>query len=706
MPDAPPPSGTPPPMDGLSAPAPDSPVPDTQAPSVEPMAGGPPPTGAAPDAVVRAKRTLVVFGGAAYAAYVLWCMLLLAVLPTATGEWRGLASVGLLTCLAAAMVLLGIGAISLKRIAQSKLSIQLRRQSLIKVVAVVAPALLLSAVTPFLITREPSLALTITSPLTAQELVAPVPVTISAADAASVLSKIGLRVTKYVWDTNADGTADAETVTPETTVVYERAGSYTVTARLMLSDGSYRRATRRVTIPQAVFSVTPITPIVQKPLQFSVAHLLSDPKLLDSVTWTFGDASDPQTVKGADAVHTFYATGTYEVTAQLLLTNKTQATFKRIVNIREAPPLPFPVTLKTEPENLVGPSPFGVLFTLVTDEPLREVQWTFGDTKEERGADLTRIGHSYETPGVYPVITRVRSASGELAELTTIIRVAESLSLPDLTFEGSQVQANIVKGESPLTVNLHPKTIQPLITFTWEIPQDLPLTVNGQKLTGVLRTQGTYTVTLVAQDAEGKVLRLPIRLQVAAPAAEPTILLKPDGGTAPLNVMFDASQSFIPEGETVAGFKWSFGDEAGYGKDGELGAARIEHLYETPGDYTVKLAIVMASGKEFSTTRTIVIRRPTLRACFTTSRLKVAAGKAIEFDAACTAGVPLSFLWDVRYNPQPDVVVSQSTDKRYVSVFQNPGDYTVSLTVKDQWGNQDTKSVTITVTPPDSPPSS
>ncbi len=201
-------------------------------------------------------------------------------------------------------------------------------------------------------------------------------------------------------------------------------------------------------------------------------------------------------------------------------------------------------------------------------------------------------------------------------------------------------------------------------------------------------------------------MRLPIRLSVTPPAAEPTILLKPDGGTAPLNVMFDASQSFIPEGETVAGFKWSFGDEAGYGNDGELGAARIEHLYETPGDYTVTLAIVMASGKEFTATRTIVVRRPTLRACFTSSRLRVAAGKAIEFDATCTAGVPFSFLWDVRYNPQPDVVVSHSTDKRYVSVFDTPGEYTVTLTVKDQYGNQDVKSVTITVTPPDSSSSS
>ena len=687
-------------MDGLSAPA-DEPA-AVSPPSIGQKTPDPQPMGGGADAVTRAKRGLLLLGGAVYAAYVLWCMLLLSLLPTATGEWQGLASFGLMSCLGSAILFLAIGAISLQRIAQSKLSIQLRRQSLIKVVAVIVPGLMLSVVTPFLITREPALALTITSPLTAQELVAPVPVTISAADATAILTKLGLRVSKYVWDTNADGTADEETVTPETTVVFERQGSYTVTARLILSDGSYRRATRRIVIPQAVFSVTPAQPVVQKPVQLSVAHLLSDVKLLDSVTWTYGDASDPQTVKKADTVHTFYATGTYEVSATVLLTNKTQVTFKRIVNIREPPPLPFPVILKTEPQNLVGPAPFAALFTVETVEPLREIHWNFGDGTEERGANLVRLGHAYETPGVYPVVTRIRSNSGQLAEITTIVRVAENLSLPDLTFEGSKVQANTVKGESPLTVNLNPKTIQPLITFTWEIPEGVPLTANGQKLSGVLREQGTQTVTLLGQDAEGKVLRLPIKFQVEPPAAEPSILLKPDGGTAPLNVMFDASQSFVPEGETVAGYKWSFGDEAGYGKDGELGPARIEHLYESPGEYTVTLSIVMASGKEFTTARTIIVRRPTLRACFTSSRLKVAAGKGIEFDSACTAGVPLSFLWDVRYNPQPDVVVSQSTDKKYVSVFQNPGEYTVTLTVKDQYGNQDVKSVTITVLPDDS----
>lgn len=686
-----------PPMDGLSSPQAEtvSTKPNTQ--------GTPTEQAPATDAVRRTKRGLLLVGGAAYVAYGVWCVLLLSLLPNPAGEWRSLASVGVLTCLAAALLLLGIGTLAVQRIAQSKLSVQLRRRSLIMVVLAILPGLLLSAATPFFITREPTLALAITSPATAQELVAPVPVTISAASAAAILQKLDLRVVKYVWDTNADGVADEETITPETTVVFERQGIYTVTARLVLQDGSFRRATRRIVIPQAVFSVTPSVPVLQKPVQLSVAHLLADPKLLQSVTWTFSDASDPQTAKNADVVHTFYATGTYEVTAEILLSNNTQATFKRIVNVQEAPPLPFPVVVASEPETLLGPAPFGALFTVQTEEPLREVHWNFGDGKEERGADLTRIGHSYEQPGIYPVLTRIRSASGQLAEITTIVRVAETLSLPDLTFEGNRVQAGKVQGEAPLTLNLTPKTIQPLITFSWEYPSDSPLVVDGQRITGVFRAPGSYTVTLIAQNAEGKVARLPIRIQVDPPAAEPTILLKPDGGTAPLNVMFDASQSFIPPGETIAGFKWSFGDEADYRGSEEVGPARIEHLYKTPGDYTVTLKIVLSSGKEFTTTRTLVVRRPTLRACFSSSRLRVESGKAIEFDASCTAGVPQSFFWDVRYNPQPEIVVAQSTDPRYVSVFQNPGDYTVTLTVKDQWNNQDVKSVTITVTSPDTP---
>jgi PKD repeat protein len=689
-------------MDGLSKPVPVTLVAASAAPiPAAPAATGKKSGSVDPETlkVRKSKVLLILLGVTVYAAYAFWCMALLAMLPDPSGGKQQLVSLGLMSALGGVVVILGIGWFAFTRIAKSETSIALKRRSVIKAAAILLPAFCLSAAVPLMITRQPPLYIDIVSPTKAEDFVAPVAVTLSVQRAADTLKKLGQRPLKYQWDTNGDAKQDEETVQPSTTAVYQKQGVYGVIVRIVLSDGSVKRLTRQVIIPQSVFSVTPVQPIVEKPVNFSVAGLLPDPKTLVSVTWDFGDGTPQVTPKTPDTLHTFYTLGDYTVSAVILLQNNTQVSLHRTVSVQEQPPLPFPVTLTTQPQNLMGPAPFGALFRVDTTEPLKEVQWSFGDGKEERGADLLRIGHSFDNVGVYPVITRVRSMSGQLAELTTIVRVTETLSMSDLRFEGSPPVNNyIVTGEAPLDVEITPKTSVPLVHFLWEL-EGSGATVQGETVRGTFRKEGAYTLTLVGQDADGKTARIPITVQVKPPAAEATILVQPDGGVAPLKVSFDASQSFIPPDETVAGFKWLFGDEGGGTDQGQLGAARVEHTYQGPGDYTTTLQVVLASGKTYTATRTIVVRKPTLSACLETSRMKVQTGKGVEFDSGCSTGTPSSYLWDVRYDAQPNVVLAQSTTPKYVYVFDNAGTYTVSLTVKDQFGNEDSKSVTITVTP-------
>ncbi|NOS66754.1 MAG: PKD domain-containing protein, partial [Candidatus Peribacteraceae bacterium] len=233
-----------------------------------------------------------------------------------------------------------------------------------------------------------------------------------------------------------------------------------------------------------------------------------------------------------------------------------------------------------------------------------------------------------------------------------------------------------------------------------EVPDELDAQANGSTLLGVFRKEGTYPVTLMGEGAEGKSMRMPITFDVKPPSAEPVISLTPDGGTAPLEVTFDGSQTFIPPGETVAGFKWLFGDEAQGTRTPELAGARVQHTFKAPGEYLIKLSVVLISGKEFTAQRTILIRKPILSACLTASRLKVQAGKGVEFDSACSTGEASSVLWDVRRDDTPDIVQAQSGDEKYVYVFEEPGDYTVTLTLKDAFSNVDKKTVSISVTAP------
>jgi PKD repeat protein len=653
-----------------------------------------------PAQVQKTKAMLLVGFGSLYVLYAVTCAFFLSVLPSTDQNLTKLVPVATAIAGLGAFVFLGTGMFLLSRIMKSDASVHSRQWSLLRVIGAVVPGLALSIATPLLIMREPAFPIDITDPTTAEDFVAPVAVTFSAERAATILRGLNLKPLQYQWDTDGDGTVNDTTVLPTTTAVFERQGVYTVSLTVQLEGNQKRKLTRRLVIPQAVFSVNPPRPVVERPVKFSVAHLLADVKQLKEVQWDFSpEQGDEEKTTVPEVVHTYYAKGRVPVSATVLLSNNTQIVYRRTITVDDPPPLPFPVTLVTEPQKLVGPAPFGAIFRVVTDEPIKEISWVIGDGKEERGADLRRIAKSFDQAGAYPVTVRVRSTSGQLAELNTLVRVTERLQISDLTFEGNPpIQANAtIKGEAPLNVQLTPKTSLPLIQFSWEDPEG-DAAIQGSTISKIYRKPGSYNLTLIAEDPDGKVLRQTIPVQVDPPSAQPVITMKPDGGAAPLTVTFDASQTYIPPGQQIAGFEWSFGDE-GPQEDPVLGAALVEHTYKTAGEFVATLRVVMSDGKDYKTQKTIIVRRPPLGACIQASRTTVQAGKGVAFDSACSIGIPVKIEWDVRSDSAPDLSLAQSPEAQYVHVFDAPGTYTVTLTITDQFGNVDSRKTSITVTP-------
>ncbi len=650
--------------------------------------------------IQRTKAKVLVGFGALYVLYAFTCAFFLTILPSTDQSLAALVPVAMAVAGAGAIAFLGIGFFLLSRIMKSDVSVRSRQWGLMKIVATVVPGLLLSVATPLMVMREPALPIDIVDPTAAEDFVAPLAVSFSAERAAEILRSLNLRPLQYQWDTDGDGTVNDTTVLPLTAAIYERQGIYNVSVTITLEGNAKRRLVRRLVIPQAVFSVTPVKPVVERPVRFSIAHLLPDVKQLKEVQWDFStDQGDEEITTTPEVVHTYYAKGRIAVTATVLLLNNTQTVYRRTITVDDPAPLPFVVSLETEPKKLIGPSPFGAIFRIVTDEPVKEISWTFGNEKEERGADLKRIAKSFDQAGVYPVTVKVRSTSGQLAELNTLVRVTERLQISDLTFEGQpSMQTNsTLRGEAPLTVQLTPKTSLPLIEFSWEDPEG-DAVVQGSTISKIYRQPGAYTLTLIAQDPEGKVLRQNVPIQVDSPSAQPVIALKPESGTAPLTVTFDASQTYIPPGQQVAGFEWSFGDEAN-NSEPVLGAASVEHTYKNAGEFVVTLRVLMPDGKDYKAQRTIVVRRPPLGACVQASRTTVQAGKGVAFDSSCSIGIPVKIQWDVRADSAPDLSLAQSPEAQYVHVFDTPGAYTVTLTVTDQFGNTDVKKTSILVTP-------
>ncbi len=97
----------------------------------------------------------------------------------------------------------------------------------------------------------------------------------------------------------------------------------------------------------------------------------------------------------------------------------------------------------------------------------------------------------------------------------------------------------------------------------------------------------------------------------------------PQRGRAPLEVTFDGSASTDPEG-AIAAYAWSLGD----GDTAE--GPRVNHLYDSPGSYTVTLTVTDAEGAPATVTAVVVVDGETEPTSFELIDRALAAG---EIDA-------------------------------------------------------------------------
>lgn len=624
-----------------------------------------------------------------YIVYVLWCVFLLTVLPNPEGKFQELISIGVLSSMIFGGMLLLLGAMLTKRIlAAREVTEQARLLGAVKVIAILLPGLVLSGIVAITIPQEPKLSLYIIDPTSSDGLIAPVAVTFSLEQAERILNLRGLKATRFAWDFDGDGEQNDENVDPTISAVYENKGIYQVVARIFLSDGSQRRVTRQLAIPKAVFATSPLKPVVDEPVRFSLDHLDSKENPIKEVRWDFNnDGEVDELTTEISTVHTFLRVGREIVSAEIIYGNQSQTRMERELDIHEPEPLPFPVIINTEPEYLLSPPPFGVIFSAETAEPHYDILWSFDDGMDAVG---DRVGHTFKKKGVYRVTAEVRSTSGSIAKLSKTVNVVDVLRVPDLAFDGfPDVVSGKLSAEVPVTVNLTPRTSLPLIEFFWEAPKATVVESTDTTLHATYRRPGTYIITLIGSDPSGSVMRRPLSLEVRQPTSMVTMRMNPDGGVAPLLVRFDASETVIP-GKEITGFEWMFGDDEKAAP--RQGGAQVEYLFDRPGTYTITLTAFTTSGEAFKESRTIVIRSPVLDACFTTSRVSGRAPLGVSFNMSCSTGAPVITSWDFADGSQAD-------EQNPIHVFERPGTYNVVLQLEDAAGSVSREVLIITAEP-------
>ena len=206
---------------------------------------------------------------------------------------------------------------------------------------------------------------------------------------------------------------------------------------------------------------------------------------------------------------------------------------------------------------------------------------------------------------------------------------------------------------------------------------------------------GTFEVTLTVTDDEGLTDTDTVTITVndeenEAPKAVATAT--PSSGEAPLEVQFKGSNS--TDDSSIKKYSWDF-------KDGSNKAtnANPSHTFDKAGTYKVELTVEDEHGLTDSKTVTVTVTEPDEneppKAVATATPSSGVAPLDVQFrggNSTDDKGVE-KYSWDFKDG-------GKATSANPSHKFTEAGTYEVELTVEDEEGLSDSKTVTVTVTEP------
>lgn len=190
---------------------------------------------------------------------------------------------------------------------------------------------------------------------------------------------------------------------------------------------------------------------------------------------------------------------------------------------------------------------------------------------------------------------------------------------------------------------------------------------------------GTYTINLTVKDDKGeksKTVSLTITV-VPVPVASTTKTDTNKEITFTLNTTFNPTLSVT----------WDFGD----GNTGD--GATVKHSYKDNGTYTVKVRVKSATGTEIETSLEVTILNVPPVANITLGPGPYYSNKAISFSGGSSTdsdGEIKNYTWDFGDE-------KTETGKDVSHTYLKPGNYTITLTVRDDDGAENSTSLNITI---------
>jgi len=353
--------------------------------------------------------------------------------------------------------------------------------------------------------------------------------------------------------------------------------------------------------------------------------------------------------------------------------------------------------------------------------PFPEIEVEVRDTEEtlvasattdgEGRAALTLDAYDVYTEGAGPAVSEITNLTphaftglfpgGDVEESAAIEADAWEVALvpeppalppaPEAAFSGDPLS-----GDAPLTVQFTDLSTNEPTAWEWSFGDGGEADTQHPEHT--FTTAGTFTVSLTAANAGGEDTVVHTGyITVTEPPEPPTppvadFEAEPTAGEAPLTVQFTDRSTNEP-----TAWEWDFGDGSG------AAAQNPEHTYDEPGSYTVALTVTNADGSDTETQiDLIVVAEPP----------EPPTPPVADFEAEPTQGeAPLTVQFTDRSTNEPTAWEwdfgdgSGAAEQNPEHIYDEPGSYTVALTVTNADGSDtETQIDLIVVAEPPEPP--
>jgi PKD repeat protein len=382
--------------------------------------------------------------------------------------------------------------------------------------------------------------------------------------------------------------------------------------------------------------------------------------------WRFGDGSGGA---GPMIDHTYTTSGTYDVRLWVNDSDGETAPSNLTIVVHGAlmatlaPAMPFPADVGY-PVTLWGNVTSG-------GTPPETWNWTLGDGTRASGPSVT---HAYDAPGNYPVNLWINDSTGSGVHLVGIVEVAPDpilnvLGHPDPTDVGVPVlwNATVAGGVGPYVIQ-------------WRFGDGSQ--GSGASVRHAYTAPGTYTVTAWANDSRGASARATWP-EVVAPLLQVTAQASTVVADVNQTIRFTASVSGGVGPDTLT---WSFGN----GQTGQ--GMSLGEAFVTAGSYLVTVWANDSLGIS-AQARIAVTIHPPLVVTLTATEHQVTVDSDVTFQANVTGGTaPYSYL----YRGLPGIC-GPTTESEVTCNATLPGEYNVTLVVRDAVGATATAALTVAV---------